>query len=831
MSLKPLLSFSSGELDPVLTDNVTLEKFNKGLATARNVFIGKTGSVFSRFSRKFCVNAKNNNEAIKLYQPPNTTVLLEWGPLYVRVYGYDNSYQTPAFDGNADRGFDLGLVTELAHPLNESTIPNLNFTTSKNFVYAFSGYEVLKLNLDTFTFVSSADKFKIPDPLEPTVNVTAFGAPTGYKVDYLVTMVIDGQETLSKQNVTGFNKPLAAGQSNRVGVSWLKTAVPFSSINEIRVYSRPNAGGAFGYLGSTTPVSGAGLYDSAAYEDLGSLPDYSNGTQDIITKYGLAAQEIKDLGSRTGVVYQQRLILTSSSDREALIASRPGFQNNFYRDFPYASDSSLLFKAGTSGKAEVLRLIESDGLIVFTTNGVYISGGLLSVNNLALERKGGWIIKNDLPPLVVPGGLFFVDTNNTIRQMIFSQDILAYESIEQTIFSNHLFKNRTIKSWTFQDGIAPLIIVVFNDGDFATFTYNYEHQMKAWTRHDSKYPVEQVEYSGNPNRTWFVTNKNGQRSIEVTLPRVTSADEFLLNSEISMSAPTAFMDAIKVTSYRMNNFNEGFEYIPTEEYYIATPVTPGDWGGLLSITTGTGVPNINYTVGTILRFFHPVDQSSIDVEVMSIVSPTNIRVQPSDTFPSEYAGAFSLYATYTTITGLSHLNGEDVSIMVDGFLVASPNNDVEGYPTVTVSGGSLTLPSGLRGAIVHVGRPITADIKTLNVSTVEQSPTLIESLNVNKVYVRVNDSRGIYISSKFPEEENGEVDGSSVEDMDNLDVALIPSDVIIGNRFLAPVSMRSEKIIPGTWDTQGQVSIRQVDPFHFEILSIILDAEVLPRRN
>jgi len=51
VSLKPLNSFSSGELDPILHDHVTLDKFKKGLATCRNTLVSKTGGLLSRFSR------------------------------------------------------------------------------------------------------------------------------------------------------------------------------------------------------------------------------------------------------------------------------------------------------------------------------------------------------------------------------------------------------------------------------------------------------------------------------------------------------------------------------------------------------------------------------------------------------------------------------------------------------------------------------------------------------------------------------------------------------------------------------------------------------------
>lgn len=814
MSIAPLLSFSSGELDPILTDNVTLEKFKKGLATARNVMIGKTGSILSRFPRCHLTLAKNSGEEIVIYNPPNTDYFLEWGPLYVRV----NSVSVDEYN----QSVSVTMNVELAHSFTALDLPSLHFVTSKDHVYVFrSGQQMLKLllNFAGSAFVASNEIFEVLDPLSG-IGVTPAGAPSGYDVDYLATVVVNGEESLPVENTTGFAKPIASGQTNVLSIAWPTADLDADEVSEVRVYSRPTGGGAYGFLGSTTKISIVGANHVAEFEDIGSLPDYANGVQDLITKYGLNAQDIIDLHPKTGAVYQQRLLLTIASDPEGILASRPGFPNNFYRDFPHADDSALQFKAGTSGKADVLRIIEQDGLVVFTTNGIYTNNGLLNIDNSALDRRGKWVINEAIPPLVVPGGVFFVDRSNTIRQLVFNQEILAYESIEQTIFSNHLFIDRTITSWAFQDGVTPLIIVCFSDGKWATFTYNFEHQMKAWTRHDSVYPVEQVEGTETNDRTFFVVNKNGQRAIEMSLPRRVPVETKVLNYEWDKLASNAFMDSIKSQFLLLNDLYT----------FIITPVVAGDWDGLLTISsTGFGLQAVT---DTIIKFFNPDDGSEIVLTVDEIVNNDTVIVQPDDEFPSDYSNNPRLYRTYTTVTGLSHLEGELVSVMVDGALVASPLNDEQMYEGLIVSGGQITLPDGMRGSIIHVGRPIVSDVKTLNISTVEQAPTLIESITVNKLYVKVSNTRGLYCSNKFPEESQGFVDGSSVIGMEDLDESLVPvHDELIGNRYLPPVSKRIEKIIPGTWDNQGQICIRQVDPYHFEILSIIPDVTVLKRSD
>lgn len=829
MSLKPLLSFSSGELDPILHDHVTLEKFKKGLHTARNVMVSKTGGLLSRFSRSYFKDAKNADEEIKLFSPPNSRKLIEVGPLYVRVYDFDGT-------------LDATIVTSYS----AADVAKMHFAASGVHVYIFvKGTGTGKLLYDDPTPAFETGIFDIP--AAPTsMAITANGAPTGYSVDYLVTAVKNGEESESVE-ITGttYKKPLAAGESNTITVQVDADSGEIDKYNSIRVYRRPNSGGAYGFIGTSTNLyDNAGALD-AAFEDLGGNADFTNQYQEIITKTGLLGTSVISLNPKTGIIYQQRLLLAdlldgdAGEDEEAILASRPAFQNNFYRDFPYDADSALKFKSGTSGKASVLRMVENDGLIVFTTVGVYVSVGLLTIDNIALEKKGSWIIDENIPPLSVPGGVFFVDAaTNSVRQLIFSQDILTYQTLDQSIFSDHLFRERTITSWAYQSGNVPMITVTFSDGTWATFTYHFEHQMRAWTRHDSQYPVEQVVETGVADSTFFVTNKDGQRQIEVSIPRFTPASEIVANPEYDKFSTHAFMDAIKTYSIPLH------ESLTGSDVFTLTPVVASVWDGSLTLTCGTSAIFVATSggagvVGTVHRVF-AADGSSVDLQVTARASDNSVTVLPNIEYPSADASGFRMYQTFSSVTGLDHLEGEQVSIISDGYVVKSPFNDIENYGTTTVLLGNLVLPTVTTGkagavgrhAIVVIGRPITADIKTLNISTVAQSPTLIESININKLYIRVHRTRGLYVSNEFPEEKDNQVDGNSVLGMENFDVYNIPrGNDILGNRFLAAQSERVELNIKGSWESQGQISIRQVDPVHFQILSIIPDVEVLNRSN
>ncbi len=855
MGLVDKPAFTAGELDPSLWERTNLDKYRNGLATARNWIISKTGSILTRPGRLNFAQCKEDNRAVRLYSPPGGGVVLEWGHLYVRVYNLTS----------------WALIGQIAHAFTEDDLPNLHFETSGSYVLIFcAGKNVLKFNYSTGAFTTPALIFSIP-PAPATGAVTIAGAPTGYNVQYLVTYVLSGEESLPigpvTEVATGHNYvklPIAAGQTNTIGAT-LGPVAPTTNqnpfITEMRVYRRPydvtgTAGsGAWGYIGTSTDLSISGGQIVGLFTDIGADADYSHQPPSSLmpkdTSIALVANvgTPKDPGallSNTGLVYQQRLLITDYvTDLQAIYAGQPGYLNNFYRNYPLDSASALKFKCGTSGYARVLRMLDSDGLVAFTAAGIYLNQGELNPDNITMTKKGKWIINPVVPPLAVPGGVIFLDSaTNGIRNLLWSFEISSYSADEVSIYSNHLFRSRQLVTWNFQQGAFPLLWVVFTDGTAASFTFDYSQQMQAWTRHDGKMEVESCCGTTNPDQTFFVVKKtdsdgNVKRNIEVTLPRYVPPSYISSDPDYDKNASCAFMDGITSGSLVMNDLLVGddvFTFAASEHDAEGND----DWSGVLNLDSGTS-PVWASLVATppadvkdyVYRFFDE-DGSAIDLVLVAVIDSSHIQVQVQnvDEFPSDWAEGEveKLYLTFNQITGLHYLDGEYPGVIVDGAVVASPNNDQENYEELLVEGGILNLP--IRAAIAHVGRPIIADIQTLEIDTVEQSPTLIESILVNKIYVKVKDAKSLYIGPNFPNgaNEDESVDGvSGMYPIDSFPVDYAQADPIIANRAQPAQTKRFEIMMQGDYSQQGKICVRQVDPVHAEILSFIPDVEIQKR--
>lgn len=866
MGLVVKSTFASGEIDPRLWERTTLDKYKNGLATARNVIISKTGSVVSRPGRSLYVQTKFLNEPVVGYSPPGSGLLLEWGNLYVRVYSLTTNQ----------------LIGDIAQPFLASDIPNMNFETSGSYVYVFvSGKNVIKFNYVTGIFLPALSIFAVP-PAPTSAIITSTGGPTGNAIQYAFTYIFNGEESGYLESLgNSVLLPESVGQMNTLSAILAPAIGTFGNysnplVTAMNVYRRPYLGGAYGFIGnaagSDLTINGSGQI-VGNFVDIGQNADYSTSPpQSIVLGTPETETGNPDPGaillSRTGIVYQQRLLITDAvKDLEAIYASQPGFQDNFMQDFPTDAASALKFKAGTSGYAQVLRMLDStNGLAVFTTAGIYLNSGPIGPSNLALAKQGNWIINPSVPPLSVPGGAMFLDlSTNSVRNLTWQFQTNSYGADEVSIYSDHLFRTREVSTWHFQLGVFPLLYVVFNDGTYASFTFMFEQDLRAWTRHDSDAVLTVRSSVGtiNPDQSFFVVSKldssgNTVRYFEQTVPRYPTANQIATNPEYYLDQWIAYMDSIVSFSNLLNQGLKGsdlFTIKPTLEWTDPNTNQPQlAWDQSVNgtqnvLVLGCGTSAIftpgnaaGIGVGTILRFFDQ-DGCAFDLTIIDVIDNNNVEVTFEESkFPhwdftplidgtGVSGGRF--YQAVTTVSGLSHLEGEYPAVIADGAVVCSPNNDIDNYPAVQVINGQLTLPNGLFGAYIHVGRPVVGDTATLAIDTVEQAPTLIESIQVDKVYVKYFQSQGLFIGNSFPTQQGNKVN-NGVKGMQPIDEYVVDyrqHHTIIGNRAAQPQTRRAEITMKGDWGSQGQICLRQVDPLHFEILSIIPDVEVLTRSD
>jgi hypothetical protein len=166
----------------------------------------------------------------------------------------------------------------------------------------------------------------------------------------------------------------------------------------------------------------------------------------------------------------------------------------------------------------------------------------------------------------------------------------------------------------------------------------------------------------------------------------------------------------------------------------------------------------------------------------------------------------------TVVTGLDHLEGENVVVWADGADVGTNDSARPWTQTYTVSGGQITL--AVAASNVTVGLPYTADFKSakLGLQTQIGSP-LSQTKKASQL--------GIIAADIHPKGVRYGADFDHLDDMPGME----------GSKAIDQNAMRTDYdtpalVFPGTWTTDMRVCIRAVAPRPATIIAITVDQVV-----
>lgn len=814
MAWKNYVAFGAGEISPEIYERGNLDKFRTGLATLRNAHVTKMGGLRGRPGTAYHSETNLNNKAKYMFVE-HKGKLFEFTTGHLRIYSNyslaNESFSTVNNVTVNTTTFPAFLHTDISH-----------FAFNENYMYMFTdGYETLRIDLTTHTIVVLATNNPPWTSIffgSSLIN-TAVSAPSGYDVFYAGTMVFNGVETISSALSPIAKIPTGGAQQNNLVFKITKAAVPNQSdLPElVKFYRRPDKSGAFGFIGSTGLTGQNATEWFFEFNDVGGAADFSDRPPTFQSDYAADTAvpgSVSSIKSRTGFIFQDRLILSGTRNKNWLLASRTGSTGLFYRDYPLQADSALAFKNGSNGGAFVKRLLDARGLMVFTNVGVYETPEVLTPETAYSTKRSNFVIDDAVPPVMIGDYVFFYDNRiNAIIGMSIN-DAGGWNSDESSIFSAHLFQGKRVTSAITQTDETQLLWLTLNDGTLLSFSFQNEQQLRSWARHDTDGFAEQVVVVRGPDgieRLFVQVLRNERRVLE----RLTSLRADVMNYVGS--------DSSKL--YKNNLFKN------THLMLLKPGATPEDpWIIENSQEDFANTPGLG-AVDSVFRIFRD-DGFAIDLKVVTYSNVFEVEVVfLDDQNPYTFFGVEedviqielnNLYQTWNVFTGLNHLEGKKVTVRLDGFTHASPLNTVNPYEgDYTVDGGQITLINGLRGAIVSIGLPYAQDVVTLEVDTAEQSPTKEKAMICNRMYLSYYKSHEVYTNHHLPADD-------TVTGMYKETYQVEPDDGIV---IKAPplITERREVITEGDWKAKGSVALRNVDPQPFGLRGIFLDLEVRGR--
>lgn len=460
LTLQP--SFTGGELSPSLTARVDMAKYAQGCRTLKNFKIQPHGPAAKRPGFLLLDALPSEAALLKFSFNIEQSYCLAFGEKWLRVFTPDG----PVLNGS-------GQVYQIAAPYTLAQARRLSYAQSGDTLFlAVHGAPPTKLlryghadwRFETMSFAA---------PLSAPTSVSASGTsgPTPYR--YYVT-ALDDRNRESELSVAAYIDGPAANNwqaGNSITVTWAAAA----GATEYRVY-KSEYGGRPGYIASV--VTGT------SYTDLNIAPSFSEGVPTYEDPF--------PNGDWPGVVgfYEQRLLLASTPNRPQTVwLSKSGDYGNFARYSPVVDDSPIELTIASS-EVSALAWARTLRTLILGATGmeweIKSSQGAFTAKTAQVAPQS-YVGSAELPAIIVGNTVLHVARNSSqVRDLKYDFGSDSYRGSDCTIMASHLFEERRIAGWTYQQHPDSIVWVVREDGALIGLTYQIEHEVIAWHRHDTQ---------------------------------------------------------------------------------------------------------------------------------------------------------------------------------------------------------------------------------------------------------------------------------------------------------------------------------------------------------
>lgn len=851
-------SFAGGEIAPALYARVDTTKYQTGLRTLRNFILMRHGGAQTRPGTKFIGEVKDSTKVVRLIKFVfNTaqTYVLEFGDQYMRVIR-DGSYQydltltitgitnanpavvtyTGTDPSNGQEVYISGITGAIGTYLNGRNfkIANVNGGANTFELQYMSGSNVnstgfgsytsggtaqrvytlstpyLEANLMQLQYVQSADVMTIVHPDYAPRELTRSGhtswslstitfapsqaAPTsptnggagGATYSWVITAIADEtyEESLQSTATTSSTDPSVTP----VTISWTGA----SGAIEYNVYRALN--GVYGFIGTASGTS---------FQDTGYDPDTSDTPPVARNPFNASG----DYPSAVTYIQQRLTFGNTDNDPEKVWASKSGLFHNFTTSSPLQEDDAVTFSLAGRQVNEIKHLLDLGRLVTLTSGGEWAvegdAGGVLTPTQIN-PKQYSYNGSADLAPIVVGSNALYVQARGSIvRDLSFDYQVDGYRGTDLTIFSAHLFDGYTLSDWDYQQIPHSVVWAARSDGTLLGLTYVREHQLVGWHRHDfTDATVENVCVipEGNEDVLYLVLSRTVDGRTVRYVERMDTRSVSDIVDFIGLDTSLSY-DGRNTGSTTMTLTGSGWTYTDTLTLTASA-----------SYFTSADVGNAIHITGT--------DGTEVRCTITAYTNATVVSVTPHMTVPvAMRAVAFTTWArAVDQLTGLWHLEGKEVSVFADGFVVASPNN--ESYTTVTVTNGTITLDKTY--TVIHVGLPFVADIYTLDIDTAQGETIVDKKKLISAVTVYFETSRGLWVGATPPTDDTTDpLEGLTELKIRSDESYDSPVDLLTGNET---INIRPE------WNSNGRIFLRQVDPLPLAILAVA-PAGLMPFRG
>ena len=759
-----LTNFTAGELSPRLDGRNDLSKYPSGCKTLENFIVYPHGSAARRSGSQFISEVKTSSKKTRLIPfefSTTQTYILEFGDQYIRVYKDKGQVQSG------------GSAVEISTPYLEAELFDLKFAQSADVLYiCHPNHEVEKLSRTSHTSWTLADVDFTKGPMQDANTTTTTLNPGATAVGTGVS--------LAASATTGINS----------GSGFQSTDV-----------------GRFVFLhGGYAKITGVTDTTNASIEILSTL-SASTATEN----WRLGA--FSDTTGHPSCVtfFEQRLVFAGTTNQpQTVFFSKSGDYENMDANIGGTiADSDAIIYTIASNQVNAIRFMTATRtLIIGTAGGEFsVSGGgadvAITPTNILIKKQSNHGAAN-LDALAVGNvTLFMQRARRKMRELAYNFDVDGYIAPDMTILAEHITEGG-ITQMAYQQEPNQIIWLVRGDGELIGFTYQREQQVTAWHRHifGGKFgeaTITVTDFANIADNTKIVLTKSDGTSTTFNSATSATSGKFHTTSSNNQTATNlkTLIDADSdFTATVSTNTVTIKETAPQATGFLT--MTTGDTTRLASTDEGKAICE---SVAVI-----PTDDTEYEVYIImkrTINGSTKRYIEVLNTFDFtetdnttfnfldsqlDYNGS-----AVTTISGLSHLEGQTVAILADG---ATHANKI-------VSSGEISLDRS--ATKVKVGLAYTSLLQTMRIDAGARDGTSqSKTKRIYEITIRLFESVGVEVGP----------------DLNNLERIPFRSSANAMDQGITPFTGDKEVEFRGNYETDGFVFVRQTQPLPLTILSL-----------
>ena len=696
-----LTSFVSGELGAKLDGRTDFAKYATGAKTLENFLIHPQGSATRRVGTKFIAEVKTSSKKTRLIPFEFSTVqtyILEFGDQYMRVY--------------KDQGqvLDSGSAFEISTPYLEAELFDLKFAQSADVMYiTHPNHEVEKLSRTGHTNWTLTDVDFTDGPYlstnSTTTTLTPASAAVGTSVNFTASAVTginngDGFQTTDVGRLISFNSGIAkiTGRTN--------TTVVVCTILT-----------AFANTDAKTD------WKLGAFSDTTGHPSCVSFFEQRLAFAGTTAEP-------------QTLYFSKSGDYENMTAGTN-------------ADDAMIYTIASNQVNRIRYLKAQRTLIVGTTGGEFTvsadgTDAAITPSNIVIKKQSSYGTAN---VDAIPAGnavLFLQKAKRKIRELSYNFDTDGYVAPDLTILNDIVTKSG-INEMSYQQEPDSILWCVRDDGVLAGLTYQRSENVIAWHRHilGGKFgeaTITVTDFANIADGTKIVFTKSDGTTTTFTSATSATSGKFHSTSSNNQTATNlkTLIDAdADFTATVSTNTVTIKETTPQASGFLT--ISSGDTTRLASTDEAHAVVESAASIsGTLTEDeFYVIVKRTINGSTKRFVEVfANFDFDENDATDFKFLDSHLIYdgSATSTLSGLSHLEGQTVSVLADGST----------HATKIVSSGSISLDRSTTKAVV--GLAYDSVLQTMRIEGgAAEGTSQGKTKRISKVVLRLFETVGVKV--------------------------------------------------------------------------------------